>query len=60
MKDLQYILKRISKSELARVLKINRSNITNWLAMNRVPKTQINKIKELKLIVKWGQGRREK
>lgn len=47
MKDLFFILRRISQASLAKKLGITRANITAWKVANRVPRT---KLKELKLI----------
>jgi len=48
MRDLKFILKRINQLALAKRLKINRSNVTNWLVMNRIPRTQVGNLKKIR------------
>ena len=48
MKDLKFLLRRMSQTELANMMSINKTNITNWLAFDRVPKKRIIQLKEIK------------
>lgn len=48
MKDLKFLLRRMSQTELANMMSIHKTNITNWLAFDRVPKKRIIQLKEIK------------
>lgn len=48
LKELQFLLRRMSQTKLANMMSINKTNITNWLAFGRVPKKRIIQLKEIK------------
>ena len=48
MKELNFLLKRISQTEISVLLGIHKTNITNWLAFDRVPKKHFEELKRLK------------
>lgn len=48
MKELRYILKRMTNMCLAKQLGIHRSNITMWLLLNRVPKKRLLQLQKIK------------
>ena len=48
MKDLHYILRRMTQVELAKMLGLTRANITTWKRNNAVPKKHYFKLKEIK------------
>jgi hypothetical protein len=48
MKELNFLLKKISQTELSILLGIHKTNITNWLAFDRVPKKRIEELRRLK------------
>lgn len=48
MKDLLFILKRITQVELSRKLGITKANVTAWKVKGKVPKTQAKNLKRIK------------
>lgn len=48
MKDLHYIIKRMTQKMLAEKLGLKRANITLWKSKNAVPKKHYFKLKEIK------------
>lgn len=48
MKDLYYIIKRMTQKMLAEKLGLKKANITLWKSKNAVPKKHYFKLKEIK------------
>lgn len=48
MSNLNYIIKRMTQTELAEKLGIKKANITLWKSKNAVPKKHSAKLKEIK------------
>lgn len=53
MKELQFILKRISQTALADMVGIKKSNITLWKLLKRVPLKHREKLREIKKAVAY-------
>lgn len=48
MKDLYFIIKRMSQTKLASLLHLKKANITLWKSKNAIPKKHSLRLKEIK------------
>lgn len=48
MKNLYFILKRLSATKLAERLGIKKANVTHWKNNKHIPKKHLEQIKEIK------------